>query len=77
MYVPFDCRLVVTVFAILSGWMTVSSESSTTPIIKLMRLSLGPPETQWRYKTDDSHAFDHWNSLTPDINFLGIAVYKK
>lgn len=30
-----------------------------------------------RYKTDDSHAFDHWNSLPPDINCLGIAVYKK
>jgi len=30
-----------------------------------------------RYKTDDSHAFDHWNSLPPDINFWGITVYKK
>jgi CubicO group peptidase (beta-lactamase class C family) len=30
-----------------------------------------------RYKTDDSHAFGHWNSLPPDINFWGIAVYKK
>ena len=30
-----------------------------------------------RYKTDDSHSFDHWNSLPPDINFWGIAVYKK
>ncbi len=30
-----------------------------------------------RYKTDDSHAFDHWNSLPPDINFWGIAIYKK
>ena len=30
-----------------------------------------------RYKTDDSHAFEHWNSLPPDINFWGIAVYKK
>jgi CubicO group peptidase (beta-lactamase class C family) len=30
-----------------------------------------------RYKTDDSHAFDHWNSMPPDINFWGIAVYKK
>jgi hypothetical protein len=29
-----------------------------------------------RYKSDDSHAFDHWNSLPPDINFWGIAVYK-
>lgn len=30
-----------------------------------------------RYKADDSHSFDHWNSLPPDINFWGIAVYKK
>ncbi len=30
-----------------------------------------------RYKSDDSHAFDHWNSLPPDINFWGIAIYKK
>ena len=30
-----------------------------------------------RYKTDDSHAFEHWNSLPPDINFWGIAIYKK
>jgi CubicO group peptidase (beta-lactamase class C family) len=30
-----------------------------------------------RYKSDDSHAFDHWNSLPPDINFWGIVVYNK
>jgi len=30
-----------------------------------------------RYKSDDSHAFDLWNSLPPDINFWGIAIYKK
>jgi CubicO group peptidase (beta-lactamase class C family) len=30
-----------------------------------------------RYKSDDSHAFDHWNSPPPDINFWGIALYKK
>ncbi len=30
-----------------------------------------------RYKSDDSHAFDHWNSLPPEINFWGIALYKK
>jgi CubicO group peptidase (beta-lactamase class C family) len=30
-----------------------------------------------RYKSDDSHAFGRWNSLPPDINFWGIAVYKK
>ncbi|HKO59599.1 MAG TPA: serine hydrolase [Pyrinomonadaceae bacterium] len=30
-----------------------------------------------RYKSDDSHAFDHWNSMPPDINFWGIAIYKK
>ncbi len=30
-----------------------------------------------RYKSDDAHAFDRWNSLPPDINFWGIAIYKK
>jgi CubicO group peptidase (beta-lactamase class C family) len=30
-----------------------------------------------RYKSDDSHAFDRWNALPPDINFWGIAVYQK
>ena len=30
-----------------------------------------------RYKSDDSHSFDNWNSLPPDINFWGIAIYKK
>jgi CubicO group peptidase (beta-lactamase class C family) len=29
------------------------------------------------YKSDDSHSFDHWNSLPPDINFWGIAIYQK
>ena len=29
-----------------------------------------------RYKSDDSHSFDRWNNLPPDINFWGIAVYK-
>src|SRR6185503_2407202 len=26
-----------------------------------------------RYKSDDSHSFDNWNSLPPEINFWGIA----
>ena len=30
-----------------------------------------------RYRSDDSHAFGRWNSLPPDINFWGIAIYKK
>jgi CubicO group peptidase (beta-lactamase class C family) len=30
-----------------------------------------------RYKTDDSHSFDHWNALPPDINFWGITLYKR
>ena len=29
-----------------------------------------------RYKTDDSHAFDHWNNLPPENNFWGIVVYR-
>lgn len=28
-----------------------------------------------RYKSDDSHSFDNWNALPPDINFWGIALY--
>ena len=40
-------------------------------------ISLPAGNYKLRYKTDDSHAFDHWNSLPPDINFWGIAVYKK
>lgn len=30
-----------------------------------------------RYKSDDSHSFDRWNALPPDVNFWGIALYKK
>lgn len=30
-----------------------------------------------RYKSDDSHSFDSWNALPPDINFWGIAIYAK
>lgn len=30
-----------------------------------------------RYKADESHSFDNWNSLPPDVNFWGIAVYAK
>jgi len=40
-------------------------------------LTLPAGNYKLRYKSDDSHAFDHWNSLPPDINFWGIAVYKK
>jgi hypothetical protein len=28
-----------------------------------------------RYRSDDSHSFDRWNALPPDINFWGIALY--
>jgi CubicO group peptidase (beta-lactamase class C family) len=40
-------------------------------------ITLPPGNYKLRYKSDDSHAFDHWNSVPPDINFWGIAVYKK
>jgi hypothetical protein len=30
-----------------------------------------------RYKSDESHSFDNWNALPPDINFWGIALYAK
>lgn len=29
-----------------------------------------------RYKSDDSHSFDNWNALPPEINFWGIALYE-
>ena len=28
-----------------------------------------------RFKSDDSHSFDNWNAVPPDINFWGIALY--
>lgn len=40
-------------------------------------ISLTAGNYKLRYKSDDSHAFDHWNSLPPDINFWGIVIYKK
>jgi hypothetical protein len=42
-----------------------------------MVITLEPGKYKLRYKTDDSHAFDHWNALPPEINFWGIAVYAK
>jgi len=42
-----------------------------------VQITLPAGNYKLRYKTDDSHSFDHWNSLPPDINFWGIALYKK
>jgi len=42
-----------------------------------VQITLPAGNYKLRYKSDDSHAFDNWNSLPPDINFWGIAVYKK
>ncbi len=42
-----------------------------------VQITLPAGNYKLRYKSDDSHAFDHWNSLPPEINFWGIAVYKK
>jgi hypothetical protein len=41
------------------------------------QITLPPGNYKLRYKSDDSHAFDNWNSLPPDINFWGIAIYKR
>jgi hypothetical protein len=38
-------------------------------------LSLPAGRYRLRYKSDDSHSFDNWNALPPDINFWGIALY--
>ncbi|MBA2527928.1 MAG: beta-lactamase family protein [Pyrinomonadaceae bacterium] len=40
-------------------------------------ITLEPGKYKLRYKTDDSHSFDRWNALPPEINFWGIAVYAK
>jgi CubicO group peptidase (beta-lactamase class C family) len=40
-------------------------------------ITLEPGKYKLRYKTDDSHSFDHWNAIPPEINFWGIAVYAK
>ena len=40
-------------------------------------VTLPPGRYKLRYKSDDSHAFDAWNALPPDINFWGIALYAK
>ncbi len=42
-----------------------------------VQITLPAGNYKLRYRSDDSHAFDHWNSLPPDINFWGIVVYKK
>ncbi|HEV8133059.1 MAG TPA: serine hydrolase [Pyrinomonadaceae bacterium] len=41
-----------------------------------VQINLPAGNYKLRYKTDDSHSFDHWNALPPDINFWGITVYK-
>lgn len=40
-------------------------------------ITLEPGKYRLRYKTDDSHSFDNWNALPPEINFWGIALYAK
>jgi len=40
-------------------------------------VSLPAGKYRLRYKSDDSHSFDNWNALPPDINFWGIALYTK
>jgi CubicO group peptidase (beta-lactamase class C family) len=42
-----------------------------------VQITLPAGNYKLRYKSDDSHAFDHWNAQPPDINFWGIAIYKK
>lgn len=38
-------------------------------------ITLAAGKYRLRYKSDDSHSFDRWNALPPDINFWGIALY--
>jgi CubicO group peptidase (beta-lactamase class C family) len=38
-------------------------------------ISLAAGKYRLRYKSDDSHSFDDWNSYPPVYNFWGIAIY--
>jgi CubicO group peptidase (beta-lactamase class C family) len=38
-------------------------------------LSLPAGRYKLHYKSDDSHSFDNWNAMPPDINFWGIILY--
>jgi len=38
-------------------------------------VSLPAGRYKLHYKSDDSHSFDNWNALPPEINFWGIALY--
>jgi hypothetical protein len=40
------------------------------------RVSLPAGRYRLRYKSDDSHSFDNWNALPPEVNFWGIALYE-
>lgn len=40
-------------------------------------VSLPAGKYKLHYKSDDSHSFDNWNALPPEINFWGIALYTK
>jgi CubicO group peptidase (beta-lactamase class C family) len=42
-----------------------------------VQITLPAGNYKLRYKSDDSHAFDNWNNMPPEINFWGIAIYKK
>lgn len=42
-----------------------------------LEITLPAGKYRLRYKADDSHSFDNWNALPPDVNFWGIAVYAK
>ncbi len=39
-------------------------------------VSLPAGKYKLHYKSDDSHSFDNWNALPPEINFWGIALYE-
>lgn len=47
--------------------------SKNRQIDTVIRLPAG--KYKLHYKSDDSHSFDNWNALPPDISFWGIALY--
>ncbi|MCP4664621.1 MAG: beta-lactamase family protein [bacterium] len=40
-------------------------------------ISLSPARYRLHFKTDDSHAFGHWNAVPPDPLFWGIALFEE
>lgn len=49
------------------------------PKNRLVDLAVTLPAGRYklRFKADDSHSFDNWNAVPPDVNYWGIAIYSR